>query len=347
VNERRERATVAGHVEKQRRRHLVPVPRPVPVILVVTPDLPRLHVEREHRVRVEVVAVSLITDPRPGVSRSPIGQTGRRIVVTGQPHRRTSRAPCLARPGIVPEFSRCGYGVCPPDLGAGFGVESRNESANAELSAGHADHDSPFGGERRDRHVVAGGIVRDRDVPHEVSTGGVEGQHTRVQRRHVHTVFEEGDTPVRVVNRHESVGQVVFVHPEQVPGARVEGEELVLRSRHIHHPVVHDGRRLVPSVHSGREAPDGSQPPDVLGRDLIERAEAPTRVVAPIAEPVFGFRIVEPLLGHGSRRGAGLPGRCGSGSEDAAQGNQNGVADSISHAGAPGAGRRAAVDRQP
>ena len=62
-------------------------------------------------------------------------------------------------------------------------------------------------------------------------------------------------------------------------------------------------------VHSGRNTPDRYEILDVVGVDLIERAVAPTLVVAAGHQPVFRFRIREARVGH--RRVVRCKGRAG------------------------------------
>src|SRR4051795_5318682 len=94
-------AAVALYVDQERRRHLVPVPRVVPVILVVAAQLAGLDVEREHGARVEVVARSPVAGPRPGIPGAPVRETERRIEAARDPNRRAARLPRVARPGFV------------------------------------------------------------------------------------------------------------------------------------------------------------------------------------------------------------------------------------------------------
>ena len=56
VDESLDRASVAPVVDEDRRRHFVPVPRLVRVVLEVALDLPGRHVDRDRRRDVEVVA---------------------------------------------------------------------------------------------------------------------------------------------------------------------------------------------------------------------------------------------------------------------------------------------------
>ncbi len=67
-------ATVSRHVDQQWSRHLVPVPRPVPVILVIPLELTGVDIESHDRVRVEVVARPLVADPGPRVAGAPVGE---------------------------------------------------------------------------------------------------------------------------------------------------------------------------------------------------------------------------------------------------------------------------------
>ena len=54
-------------VDQERCRDLIPVKAVVRSVLVIALDLARVGVERERRVRVEIVARPIVGDPRPGI----------------------------------------------------------------------------------------------------------------------------------------------------------------------------------------------------------------------------------------------------------------------------------------
>jgi len=88
-----DRASAAVEIKEQWRRDLVPVPRVVPVVLVVGDDASGCNVEGEHGVRVEIVARANIAEPWPGVACPPIGEAELRVVGAGDPDRNATGLP--------------------------------------------------------------------------------------------------------------------------------------------------------------------------------------------------------------------------------------------------------------
>src|SRR5207244_2642342 len=68
VDQSFDRAAVARVVDENRRRHFVPIPRIVRVVLKVTFDLSRRDIDRHRRRRVEIVAGTLIAHPGSAVA---------------------------------------------------------------------------------------------------------------------------------------------------------------------------------------------------------------------------------------------------------------------------------------
>ena len=62
-------------------------------------------------------------------------------------------------------------------------------------------------------------------------------------------------------------------------------------------------------IDSGRNTPDRHEILDIVGVDLVERAVAPTLIVAAGHQPVFRFRIRQTRVGH--RRVVRSKGRAG------------------------------------
>src|SRR5206468_12849369 len=122
-------------------RDLVPVPRVVPVILVMAANLAGVEVERDDRAGVEVVARVHVAGPRGGVAGAPVRQVELRIVVPRDPHRPAAGLPRVAAPGLAAWLAGGGNRVGPPDLLAGLGVERGDERADAELTARRPDED--------------------------------------------------------------------------------------------------------------------------------------------------------------------------------------------------------------
>ena len=293
-----DRLAIALDVEQERRRDLVPVPRVVPVILVMAANLAGVEVERDDRAGVEVVARVHVAGPRGGVAGAPVRQVELRIVVPRDPHRPAAGLPRVTAPGLAAWLAGGGDRVGPPDLLAGLGVERRDECAHAELTARRPDEDFALRHQGRHRRVVALLPVVDRLLPHDLSGRRVERDQERVGRGEVHLVLVEPDSATGRVELQELLRQLPLVAPDDVAGLRVQREHLRLRRGDEHHAVVHDRRRLMALRHAGRDVPDGLEALDVAGRDLVERAVAPACVVAAVHEPVLRLRVQEPGVGH-------------------------------------------------
>src|SRR6202011_5265735 len=130
-------AAVALVIHDNARRHFVPVPRLIRMVLVIALDLAGGHVDRERRRGVEVIALALIAHPRTAVARAPEREIRVRIVVGRDPYGGAAGLPLSPplRPRLAAGLARGGDGVGSPQLLAGVDVERRDKSANAELAA--------------------------------------------------------------------------------------------------------------------------------------------------------------------------------------------------------------------
>ena len=287
-----------GNVDQERRRDLVPVPRPVVVVLVVPLQLAGVGVERDHRVGVEVVAGPLVADPRPRVAGAPVGQVELRIVRSGDPDRGAAGAPGLARPGLAPRLARLRNRVGAPHLLAGVGIERGHEPADAPLAARGSDQHLAVRHERRNGHVVPGPVVGDRRLPDHLPGHRVEGHHERVVRRVKNLVAVQGDAAVRAVRMGHVLRELPVVDPELLSRARIDGDDPVLGRGNEHDAVVDDRRRLVAGRHPGRHRPHGHEIAHVLPVDLIQRAVALAVVGPAVHQPVARIGLPQPFVGH-------------------------------------------------
>ena len=236
---------------------LVPVPRVVPVILVIALQRARLDVERDDGVRVEVVAGARVAGPWARVAGAPVREPELRIEAARHPDGRAAGAPRVAGPGVVAGLAGRGDRVGFPDLLAGVRVERDDEAANAALAARDADHDAAARGERRNRHVVAVVVVLDGLVPDDGARFRVERDDARVGRRRVDLVAVQRDAAIRRV-AHADVGRHLMpIAPEQVAGLGVDRDDLVERRRDEHDAVVDDRRRLMAFGRARRHRPHG------------------------------------------------------------------------------------------
>ena len=292
-----DRAAVLGVVEDDRRVRLVPVPRIVPVVLEVGDEFARVRVQRDRGRREEVVARTLVAEPRGRVAGAPVGQVQRRIVGAGTPDRPAALLPRIAGPRLATFLSGGGDRVRLPRRLAGIGIEGRDEAPDAELATGDADHDLALGDERGQRHVVAGLPVFDLLLPRDLAGAGVQRDQHAVVGGQVNLVAVERHSATGVVEDAQPLGHLALVPPQQPPGLRLHGDDLVVRRGDEHDAVVHEEGSLVTGVDTGRKRPDRRQLLHVLNVDLVKRTVRPALVIPAGHQPVARFRLGELPVG--------------------------------------------------
>ena len=297
VHQGRDGAPVARDVDQQRGRDLVPVPRAVPVILVVALQFAGVGVEGDDRVGVQVVAGALVADPGAGVAGPPVGEVELGVERAGDPDGGAAGAPRVARPRLVAGLAGAGDGVRPPHLLARLGVVGGHEPPDAPFAARRADEHLAVGDEGRHGHVVARAVVGDGRLPDEFAGHRVERDHERVVGRVVDLVAVEADPAVGPVGMAHVLGELPLVQPELVARAGVHRDDPIFRGGDEHDAVVDDRRRLVARRDAGRQRPHRFQAGHVLGRDLVQRAVAPAVVGAAVHQPVAVGGRPQPLVG--------------------------------------------------
>ena len=270
------------------------------MVLVMAGELAGVDVESDHRGRIEVVPGAGVSRPWAAVARTPVRESGRRIVGTCDPHRHAAGLPCVAGPGLATRFSRCGYGIGLPRRFTGGGVEGGDETANAELAARHADHDLAGRHQRRQGHVVAGTVILDLRLPDDPAGNGIEGDHVAVRSRHEHQSAVQAHAPVRGMHLPKVFRQVALVAPQLLARRRVERNHVVVRGGDEHPAVVDHGWRLVAFAQPRGEGPQRLQALDVVDVDLGERTVAVGVEGAPVHEPIGGLGVDETGVRYGS-----------------------------------------------
>src|SRR5690606_39858697 len=99
----------------------------------------RVGIERDHRVRVQVVARASVAGPRAGIAGAPVRDVELGIVRAREPRGRAASAPRVAGPRLVTGLAGPRNRVRLPRLFAGLGGVGHDEAADAALAAGHAD----------------------------------------------------------------------------------------------------------------------------------------------------------------------------------------------------------------
>src|SRR5580698_2730477 len=94
-------------VDQYWRRDFVPIPGVIGVVLKITFYRPSGHVQRQRRRGVEIVTRPLVAHPGSGVTDPPIRQVRPRIIVASNPHRTASGLPLIALgPAAAARFAR-------------------------------------------------------------------------------------------------------------------------------------------------------------------------------------------------------------------------------------------------
>ena len=288
VDESFDRPAVALIVDEDRRRHFIPVPRLVRVVLEVSLDLSGRDVDRNRRCDVEVVAGTLIAHPGTTVAGSPVREVGFGIVVAGHPYGRTAGLPLIAlRPRLAAGFAGRRHRERPPQLFTTLGIECRDEPADAELAARGADHDLAARHERCERDVVRRLVVGNGLRPHLFAGSRVERDEHGFGSRVEHLVAVQSDTAVRVVEHEHVLGTRTAISPQHLAGHGIQRHHLVVGRRDEHHAAVDDRRRLVDLQFVGRNHPHLPKAAHVVAVDLSERTESPAVVGPADHQPVL------------------------------------------------------------
>src|SRR2546426_4689164 len=112
-------------------------------------ELPRIGVDRDCRIRVQVVALAIVAVPvRRGIACAPDDQVELGIVGTGHPGWRATVLPFVGGPGLISLLA--GSGNCPktPAALSGLDVIRVEESADSIFTARDACDDHVFDDQR-------------------------------------------------------------------------------------------------------------------------------------------------------------------------------------------------------
>src|SRR5215475_6886113 len=133
-------APVTLYIDEQGCGDLIPVPRVIPMVLMMAFDFASISVQSEHRRGIEVIPSMHIARPRRSVARAPVGQVELRIEVASNPDRYPTSFPRLLGPGIVARFSRAWNRIGLPHLLPGLGIEGCNETTHPEFTTRGPNH---------------------------------------------------------------------------------------------------------------------------------------------------------------------------------------------------------------
>ena len=303
-------AVLVLHVDQDRRAHRVEIPQVVGDVLEVAGVLAGVEIERDQRVRVEVVAGTdravevgrRVADDEVDALRLEVDRgvlphaAAERLVGIAELLQRRLLGRDVAMHVLAGGVMRRPYagGVLsrrvevPHEL-AGLRIVGAHEAADAVLAAVGADQDLAVDGGRRHRLAVAELGIGDLGLPQQAAGLGVERDQLGIERRHVDLVAVDGDAAVvgaAAIGRDRA--HLVLVVPVLLAGLGVERVDVIERRRHVHHAVDDDRRRLHRLLHLRLEDPGRMQLADVGGVDLLAREVAGLIVVAVGVQEVVG-----------------------------------------------------------
>ena len=186
---------VVQHVDAD----LVVVPRIVRRVLEVPGELAGRDVERDRRVRVEVVARSeLRVVDRERVAGADDVEVRGRIVGAGLPDAAAARLPgvVIVLPRFAAGIAGLRHDVPPPQLVAGLDVERRHPAARAAVARAVLDDHLAVGDERRRQELLGAAellLAGDHLVPDDLAVVAVDRDHAAVGQVGEHQIFPERD----------------------------------------------------------------------------------------------------------------------------------------------------------
>ena len=288
------RLTLEHRVDEYRGLLRIPVPQVMRSELIVPSEFPRFGVEREDRVRVQVVAL-------------PLAAVGIGIRIAGRPEKRIGRGIVRAsQPGgaatffeIDRAFPCVGRGLTSsgnspeaPCLLAGVDAVGGEESADAFVTAGHTCDDEIAHDERRHRAAVGLlRVFRQHDFPEQRAVHAADGKQMRVVCDEKHTRAEHGDPAIETDRRITAKARRSRAResPDLASIRRVDRRHLI-GCGDVHDAVEHERRHLIIET-AHRMNPLHRQVADVRCRNLRERAMPIPVEPAVIRRPVTGARL--------------------------------------------------------
>src|SRR5262249_10835020 len=129
--------------------HRIPI---VPIVRreLIMPFAPAgIRIERDHRVREEIVTIAAhgTINLSAWISDGPIECVQIGVIRTRKPRRSRAVFPTVAGPRIAAELAWLRNGIPAPHLLSGCGIVGIEKAARAEFTAGHADDDFVFNDE--------------------------------------------------------------------------------------------------------------------------------------------------------------------------------------------------------
>ena len=249
---------------------------------------PRPGVERQDRIRIQVVAQALAAVVvRAGIAGRPVERVEIGVVGAGEPGGSARVVDVLPLPGLRAGLAALRHRPETPRLLARRLIEGRHEAADAFVAArGAGVHEAAHGERRRGRAVVLPPVGH-LGVPQKRAREPVEGDDVSVIGDHEDAVAGNRHAAVDAARcvADQALRARAAVLPDPTSVAGVERIALV-GGGDVHDPAHHDRGHLQARGARQGEDPTGSQPRDVALVDLVERAVAVAAELAVVGGPV-------------------------------------------------------------
>src|SRR6266478_264867 len=228
-------------------------------VLVIAFDIAGISVESERRVRIEVVAGTVVRDPWPWIPGAPVSRVCCGVIDPGNPGRSAAPFVGLSFPGLPTRFVWPGHSVRLPESFSGERVKRAYGAPNAELATRVAGDDFAAHRKRRQGRVTTGFIVIDWNSPNLLARSGVKSNERTIGRRHVDVVTVQRDPTVCWMELEQTVRVLPYVSPQLGAGLGVKSYDVILRRRYEHAPVIDDRRRFMCTKEVGAHRPGQRQ----------------------------------------------------------------------------------------
>ena len=288
------RRSLERGINQQQRLLRIPVPQIVRRELKVPAKLARLRVERDNRVRIQVVSLTAAAiGVRVRVSSRPEERPRLRIVAAWQPRRTAALLEIgISLPRFRARLSTLGHGPETPRLIPRLDVICGEKASNPHVAARHTSDDEISDDQRRRRSSVwLFEVFRKHDFPEQRPVRATDRQKVRVvgDQKYARSEYRYATVEPDARITTDARGSRTREAPHLSPRCRIESRDLIRRA-HIHDAVEHQRRRLVVEP-AQRMHPPNPQPAHVHRVDLRVRAVSIAVKSSVISRPVARLRL--------------------------------------------------------
>jgi len=139
---------------------------------------------------------------------------------------------------------------------------------------------------RADSASALGGVFN-LDIPNLLAGLGVQGNQAVFSSAHKEHSKTNRQPSSASVTCASVLGRLIGIIPKQLSGDRIQSEDVVILIHEIQFAVSDDWRRFQAAASTCRKSPGREKPVHVLRRDLVQRAIAPSSVIAVEREPIL------------------------------------------------------------